>query len=202
MLNFSTPEESGSYSLEIQETSDCFAFLNPFVSALLNKDIFIDSFLSKDVFPNITIFLEQFEDKLDEKVFSLLENSPAVLSLAITSLILTTMAIIFFMAMLCYQCRKSSAEVTYEDQDRSSSRRERRPQSCVLLCVLLCVCLGGCIWVVWEARMVNRGVAEIPEVSRMVTIPDIIVIILFRSGEAFYMIGRSSSTEPLVRLSI
>jgi len=169
MFNFSRPEDSGSYSLEIKETSGCFAFLRTFVSALLNKDIFFDSFLSEDVFPNIGIFLDQFQDKLDEKMFHLLENSPAVLSLAITSITLTSLASIFFLGMLCYQYIQSTTGDMSEEPDRKSgeersSRKERRPQIAVL-CVLVSVCLCGCVWVVCEARMVNRGVTEIPEVS-------------------------------------
>ena len=165
MFNISRPEESGSYSLGIKETSGCFAFLRTFVSALLNKDIFIDSFLSRDVFPNISIFLEQFQDKLDEKMFGLLENIPAVLSLAITSITLTSLASIFFLGMLYYQYRQSTkGEPDRRSVEERNSKKERGLHNAVL-CVLVCVCLCGCVWVVCEARMVNRGVTEIPEVS-------------------------------------
>ena len=167
MWNFSIPEKSGNYTLEVEEYSGSFSFLTTLVSLLVNKDVFPDSFLSKDVFPDIHTFLAKFQDSLSDHLYSLLASIPA-LGLALCGLALASVVAMVLLALARSGKRIPEQSVCGKKRSDTGKRipEQSVPGKMMLVVVLVC-CLAGCLWTVQKARLVDRGARQIPEVSRV-----------------------------------
>ena len=155
MVNFSTPDLSGSYSLNSEENIRGFTFLKSLISVLLNKDIFSGSLLSRDVFLDINIFIDKFQDCLNDNIYNLVKASPGILIITLTGLLLSLLSLLASVYLL-YQC--------WAAQSRPVVMRLGRVKQSWLVLLLLSA-LAGCFWILHEARLVNRGAQLLPQVK-------------------------------------
>jgi hypothetical protein len=159
MSNFSSPGNLGSYILDNEDSygglTFLYSFINMIISVIFSKDIFIGSFLSKDVFPDINIFLDNFEDCLKDNINKLIAENPGVIIIIVIGLLLS---IACFISSLCLLYQRK-----FIQPKLGITRPGTRKQGFLLL--LLLTSMTGCMWTLQEARMVNKGNVMLPQVS-------------------------------------
>ena len=161
MSNCSSPDDLGSYTLDNEDSyggpTILYSFINMIISVIMSKDIFIGSFLSKDVFPDINIFLENFQDCLKDNINKLIVENPGVIIIIVIGLLLSIACFIASIYLL-YQCK-------FIEPKLGITRPGILKQGFPVLLLLLLTSMAGCMWTLREARMVNKGNVVLPQVS-------------------------------------